>query len=131
MFMSAQHILCFTIGGLTSGITGAKEARLMKRRHHKNRIRNFIARIVSHLETFASRVDGSPRLCYLVVDGEPDRDLVDDDGRGNYGTSLRFGSDLHCFGFTSSKSMQARLLRQSNLLRDLQEKCSADFPTAH
>jgi len=68
-------------------------------------------------------------LCYLVVDGEPDRDLVDDDGRGNYGTSLRFGSDLHCFRFTSAQGVQAWLLREQIMLRDFNQESCTGFAT--
>ena len=114
------------MGADSPGTTGVKAARLIARRANSSRAVNIIARIVSHLEIFATQVDGLGELCYLIVDAEEDRDFADDDRRADDVARLRFGSDLHCFRFTSAKGVQSRVLREQIVLLDFnQENCSS------
>jgi formate-dependent nitrite reductase cytochrome c552 subunit len=67
--------------------------------------------------------------CYLIVDAKQNRNLICGDCRAEYGADSRFGADVHCFRFPSSKGMQARLLREQDVLRDF-KKSGASFAAA-
>jgi len=130
--MSAQHeCFCLTMVADSSGTTGVKAARLIARKANSSRAVNVIARTLSHLDIF-ERTRASRRTGLIVLpilnDG-PDFDLVANGCRADYDTGLRFGSDLHCFRFTSAKGVQAWLLREQIVLRDFNQENCAGFAT--
>jgi hypothetical protein len=70
-------------------------------------------------------------ICVIeTVDDKPDCDFNGNSGRAYDGAGSGFCANLHHFRRANSKSVSARLLREQDLLRNVEEDRSG-FTSAH